>query len=78
MADILIAAGSNLNATDNVTVPCVPLAAADSVLTDGQGGWTPLYYAAEQSCEVAEILIAAGADLNAKGEVTVLYASRCS
>ena len=50
------------------------LAAVDSVLTDGQRGDTPLHsagYNSDNQCEVAQILIAAGADLNFKNEVTV-------
>ena len=59
-----------VNAKDGVTVPAVPLAAADSVLLDGQNGRAPLHFAASSNhCQVAEILIAAGADLNAKDEV---------
>ena len=52
------------------------LADADSVLMDGQDdGRTPLGRAAySNQCEVAEVLIAAGADLNAKDKVKVLYA----
>ena len=70
MADILIAAGADLNAKNKVTVPGVPLAAADSVLVDGQNGNTPLHRAASSNqCEVAKVLIAAGADLNAKNKV---------
>lgn len=52
----------------------MPLAATDSVLTDGQHGETPLHsacYKTDNCCELAEILIAAGADVNAKAKVTV-------
>ena len=67
MAEILITAGADLNAKDRVTVPGAPLAAANSVRVDGQNGRTPLHWAAvNNQCQVAEILIAAGADLNAK------------
>ena len=38
-----------------------------------QRGWTPLLKAiSEQHLEVAKVLVAAGADLNAKNEVTLL------
>ena len=68
VARILIAAGADLNAKNQVTVPGAPLAAADSVLVDGQDGNTPLHEAARWNhYQVAQILIAAGADLNAGG-----------
>ena len=62
-----------VNAKDQVTVPDAPRAAADSVsLLDGQRGQTPLHKAAGcNQCEVAQILIAAGADLDAKTKVIV-------
>ena len=55
--------------------PLCSLAAVDSVLVDGQDGGTPLHEAAYSNrCEVAEILITAGANVNAKNKVTILYA----
>ena len=75
MAEVLIAAGADLNAKDQVRVPSAPRAAVDSVLVDGQIGRTPLHKAASTDrCEMAKVLIAAGADLNAKDQVRVLYA----
>ena len=60
-----------VNSKDQVTVPDAPRAAADSVsLLDGQRGDTPLHEAVFcNHCEVAKILIAAGADLNVKNMV---------
>ena len=66
MADILIAAGADPNAKSSVTAPRVPLAGADSVLTDGQGGmdrgYTPLDLAkSNKSQEMIKLLEAASA-----------------
>ena len=62
VAQILIAAGADLNAKTKVMVPCMPLAVADNVLTDGQIGWTPLGLAKKiKSQEMVKLLEAAGA-----------------
>jgi hypothetical protein len=64
-----------VNLKDQVRVPSAPRAAVDSVWVGGQDGRTPLYEAAYSNrCEVAEILITAGANVNAKNKVTILYA----
>ena len=52
--------------------PSCSLAAADGVLVGGQKGQTSLHKAASSNqCKVAEILVAAGADLNAEEIVAV-------
>ena len=62
MAQILIAAGADLNAKDKVTVLCMPLAAADSVLVDGQSRYVPLDWAKRHKLqEMVKLLEAAGA-----------------
>ena len=45
VAKVLIAAGADLNAKYMVAVPDAPLAAADSVLVDGQSRKTPVHCA---------------------------------
>ena len=62
MAEILITAGADLNAKNQVTVPGAPPAAANSVLVDGQFGETPLYQAKNFKHQaMIKLLEAAGA-----------------
>ena len=62
VAKILIAAGADLDAKAAVTVLAAPLAAANSVLLGGQGGWTPLFMAKYyKSQDIVKLLEAAGA-----------------
>ena len=70
MAEILIAAKADVHTKNSVTASGTPSLLL-IMLVDGQLGVTPLHLAASYSqVEVAEILIAAGADMDAKNIVT--------
>ena len=69
-AALLIAANADPNITDKVTSPCTANAML-SVLWDGQYGQIPLHFVdSKNHCEVAQVLLTAGANVDAKDNVT--------